>query len=114
MGEFKNRLQELRKRAEITQAELGDLTGISQPAISQIENNVRPLSLDMMRTFARVLNVEPVDLLSDEDNPFRLTETARRHFELLSSLCQSDQHLALMLVESLYAHRQASDLKNIE
>lgn len=72
-----NRLRELRKKAGLTQAELADLTGVSQPAISQLENDTRPLDLDDMRALARHLGCRPVDLLSDQDNPDRLTDEER-------------------------------------
>lgn len=66
-----NRVRELRKRAGMSQAELARLAGISQPAISQIENDTRPLSVDWMRTLARILDCQPADLLGDDDNPYR-------------------------------------------
>lgn len=68
----RNRLRFLRKRAGISQARLAQLSGVSQPAISQLENDERPLTLDWMRIFARIFGVTPADLLDDEDNPHRL------------------------------------------
>ena len=68
----RNRLRFLRKRAGISQARLAQLSGISQPAISQLENDERPLTLDWMRVFARIFGVTVADLLDDEDNPHRL------------------------------------------
>lgn len=72
-----NRLRIERKRARMSQAELARLSGISQPAISQVENDQRPLTVDWMRTFARILKCQPTDLLADEDNPDRLTAEER-------------------------------------
>ena len=69
-----NRLRELRKRAHISQAELARLAGISQPAISQVENDERPLTVDWMRTFGRILNCAPADFLGDQDMPYRLSD----------------------------------------
>lgn len=68
----RNRLRLLRKRAGISQARLAQLSGVSQPAISQLENDERPLTLDWMRVFARIFGVTVADLLDDEDNPHRL------------------------------------------
>lgn len=67
-----NRIRELRKTAGLTQAELAELAGISQPAISQVENDERPLTVDWMRTFARIFHCTVADLLGAQDNPDRL------------------------------------------
>lgn len=74
-----NRLRELRKKAKLTQAQLAELTGVSQPAISQLENDTLTFNVEWMRTFARVFSdqlktpIAPADLLSDADYPNRLT-----------------------------------------
>jgi len=68
----RNRLRYLRKRAGISQARLAQLSGVSQPAISQLENDERPLTIDWMRIFARIFGVTAADLLDDDDNPHRL------------------------------------------
>jgi transcriptional regulator with XRE-family HTH domain len=73
-----NRLRDLRKRAGLTQSELADATGVSQPAISQIENGVLSMDIQWMRSFARILNCSAADLLDDDDNPDRLDDEERR------------------------------------
>lgn len=72
-----NRLRELRKKAELTQQELADATGVSQAAISQLENGERSMDIAWMRTFARALRCATADLLDDEDNPDRLNDSER-------------------------------------
>jgi transcriptional regulator with XRE-family HTH domain len=72
-----NRLRELRRQAKLTQSELADLTGVSQPAISQLENGTRSLDVAWMRTFARALRCAPADLLERDDNPDVLDEHER-------------------------------------
>lgn len=57
----------MRKAAALTQQELADRTGVSQPAISQLENGTLEMSFSWARTFARVLNCAFVDLIPDED-----------------------------------------------
>lgn len=73
-----NRIRELRKKAGLNQAELARLAGISQPAISQLENDTRPLTVDWMRTLARIFGVSTADILGEQDNPHRLDE-AEQH-----------------------------------
>jgi transcriptional regulator with XRE-family HTH domain len=62
-----NRLRLMRKAAGLTQTQLAELTGVSQPAISQLENGTLEMSFSWARTFARVLNCAFVDLIPDED-----------------------------------------------
>jgi transcriptional regulator with XRE-family HTH domain len=69
-----NRLRALRRKAGLTQLELAEATGVSQPAISQLENGTRTLDLPWMRLFARVLKCSPADLLDETDNPYLLDE----------------------------------------
>jgi transcriptional regulator with XRE-family HTH domain len=90
----KNRLRELRKRAGLTQADLARQSGVSQPAISQLENDERPLTIDWMRTFARVFGVSTADLLDDQDNPYRLDQ---EEAELIRNFRQAQAHQREML-----------------
>lgn len=73
----RNRLRQLRKAAGLSQAELAARTGVSQPAISQLENDVIAMDTGWMRAFARELDCTPADLLADEDNPDRLSDEER-------------------------------------
>lgn len=68
-----NRIRELRKSAGLSQSELAAYAGISQPAISQLGNDTRSLTLDWMRTIVHILGVLPADLPGNEDNPYRLS-----------------------------------------
>jgi transcriptional regulator with XRE-family HTH domain len=72
-----NRLRALRRKAGLTQLELAERTGVSQPAISQLENGTRTLDLPWMRTFARALGCAPADLLDEQDNPYLLDDHER-------------------------------------
>ncbi|WP_374758641.1 helix-turn-helix domain-containing protein [Sphingomonas sp. GV3] len=73
-----NRLRELRKAAGLSQSELAEKSGVSQPYISQVENHsATTLDIARMRALARDLHCKPADLLSDEDNPDRLSEVER-------------------------------------
>ncbi len=86
-----NRLRALRKAAGMTQGDLGDLTGVSQPAISQIENGVLSMDINWMRAFARALGCKPADLLDDDDNPDRLDPAEKMLLEQYRSADQSQR-----------------------
>lgn len=83
-----NRLRELRRQAGLKQTELAERTGVSQPAISQLENGTRSMDIAWMRTFARALGCAPADLLDPEDNPYLLDDHER---ELLDRYRHADQ-----------------------
>lgn len=73
-----NRIRELRKKAGLTQTELGDKVGLHQTQIGKIENSDRSLTIEWSRRIATALGVRMVDLLSDEDNPHRLSAEEQR------------------------------------
>ena len=93
----RNRLRELRKAAGLSQVELAERTGVSQSAISQIENDVIAMDTAWMRAFARELGCEPVDLLSDIDNPDRLSPDERALVEAFRASTQEQRELLLRL-----------------
>lgn len=67
----------MRKKAGLTQPQLAEKTGSTQAAVSQYENGKRPLTLDWMKIYARVIGCSVADLLDDEDNPDRLEQDER-------------------------------------
>ncbi len=53
----------LRELQELSQNDLADLTGISQPNISTLENGSRQLGRERALVIAKVLHVHPAVLL---------------------------------------------------
>lgn len=72
-----NRIRALRKRAGITQSQLGDMIGHHQTMIGNYETGKRPLTLQVAREIADALGVPLADLLADEDVPCRPSEAER-------------------------------------
>lgn len=93
----RNRLRELRKAAGLSQVQLAERTGVSQSAISQIENDAIAMDTAWMRAFARELRCEPVDLLSDDDNPDRLSAEERALVEAYRASTPEQRELLLRL-----------------
>lgn len=93
----RNRLRELRKAAGLSQVELAARTGVSQSAISQIENDAIAMDTAWMRAFARELGCETVDLLSDDDNPDRLSGDERALVEAFRASTPEQRELLLRL-----------------
>ncbi len=71
---FGNRLYELRKRAGLSQAELGKLLHITNKAVSKWENGNAKPTLDLVRQLADVLNVSVNDLLEPSDEEKKITK----------------------------------------
>lgn len=94
-----NRLRELRKRAQLTQAQLAEATGVSQSAISQIENDVIGMDTVWMRAFARALRCDPADLLSDADNPARLEAEERALVDAFRAATPEQREMLLRLTQ---------------
>ena len=100
-----NRIRELRKQAKLSQTELAQRSGVSQPYISQIENQ-DSLSLDIarMRTLARQFDCAPADLLIDADNPDRLDDDERALIAMYRSASDSQRELIRRVAEPLERH----------
>lgn len=99
----RNRLRELRKMASLSQAELAARTGVTQSSISQLENDNIELDLPWMRAFARELKCAPVDLLTDEDNPDRLTPEERALVHKYRTAGEAQRELIARVAEPLAA-----------
>lgn len=93
----RNRLRELRKAAGLSQVQLAARTGVTQSAISQIENDAIAMDTAWMRAFARELRCEPADLLADSDNPDRLSAEERALVEAFRASTPEQRELLLRL-----------------
>jgi transcriptional regulator with XRE-family HTH domain len=62
-------LRTMRELQELTQGELSTASGVSQPAISAIENGTEALGVDRARRLAKALSVHPAVLLFPDWEP---------------------------------------------
>jgi len=65
---MKNSLKEHRKLENLTQEELSKSSGISIRTIQRIEKGLSTGSAHTIKTLAKTLNIENLDLLTDENN----------------------------------------------
>lgn len=77
MTEMPNRIRELRMARGWSQDQLAARVGCSKPQISDLERGNRSLDLDWMRRISGALGILPAHLLSDHDNPERLSDQER-------------------------------------
>lgn len=60
-----NRIREIREKRGLTQVELADLVGTTQPTIMRLETGKRKLTVDWMQKIAKALHVRPEDLVAN-------------------------------------------------
>ena len=61
------RLRQLRLEQALTQRDLSQMTGVSEDAISRLENGLRDPKPSTIRRLAEGLGVEPRELMKTED-----------------------------------------------
>lgn len=83
-----NRIREFRKKAGLSQGDLGEKVGLHQTQIGNLENGGRNLTFEWARRIAKALDVRLVDLLNEKDNPDRLSDEER---ELLHHYRNADE-----------------------
>jgi transcriptional regulator with XRE-family HTH domain len=87
MQEIRARLREARKGAKLTQASLGELTGVSQDAVSRMELHARAIDAEWLAVAAQVLQ-RPIEWFYGEPTAAsrlphqQLTQEQQRTVEL--------------------------------
>jgi transcriptional regulator with XRE-family HTH domain len=61
------RLRRIRKERLLTQVELSRMTGVAQDSISALETGKREAHPGTIRKFAKALDVEPKELLKEQE-----------------------------------------------
>jgi transcriptional regulator with XRE-family HTH domain len=100
---FGERLQFLREQANLTQRDVAEQLGISQPSYVKWERRDIGLTEDRLQQLAAVLGVEIEDFFSVNDQPKRNGPVgrARKTFEVISRLPRSRQKQILDVVDVL-------------
>lgn len=63
MAEIGENIKRARVRKDMTQYDLAESAGVSQPAISQIETGRNKVSLETLVKLAKALGISPAELL---------------------------------------------------
>jgi transcriptional regulator with XRE-family HTH domain len=101
MEQLPNRIRELRNARGWRLEDLADRVGCSVTFVSDVERGVRELSLQWMKRFARVLKVQPADLLSETDNSRSLSPGERELAELYASADEGQRQQLLQMARLL-------------
>jgi len=88
------KIRELRKCRHYSQEQLAGLAGINAKYLSEVERGERNLSVELLASLARVLEVPPAELLADEHH--------RDREELIAGIVRLLQPMPLDLLAFVY------------
>jgi transcriptional regulator with XRE-family HTH domain len=111
VSDFAARLRALRRAASLTQQQMAEQLGISQPSYALWERNDVALKPDQLARLAEILAVDVGDLVSPADLAHRRggpSGRARKAFEVVSRLPRSQQQRILGVVEDLLAAQRVN------
>lgn len=84
-------LRSIRKLRNLTQEQLGEISGVDQATISKLESGKSNFTMDMARKLASGLKIEPVEL-------FSLPELQMRAIRALREITDPERQRAAVLV----------------
>lgn len=79
MGNFKNRIYDLRKERHLSQQQLADRIGVNKQTISQYERGVREPQFEMLEILCDYFNVSADYLLGRDSVTMRLLNSDELH-----------------------------------
>jgi transcriptional regulator with XRE-family HTH domain len=106
--EIGQRLKLLRQERGLTQTDLAQLVGLSQPNLSAIERGARAATLHQVIRFARALQSTTDEILLDEKAPApgrRPRKAVAQRFLRLDELAPADRRVALDVIDGLLRRR---------
>lgn len=102
------KIRAIRKKKGLTQKELGQMLGISQSAVGQIENSKSNFNIGTIKKFSKVLDVDQAELFGDDElknirsSTIKLKESAEQLQESIQSFwMDSFMHLDDYGIDSL-------------
>ena len=113
--EFSERLKNLRKQAQLTQVDVAEKLGISQPAYASWESGVKKPTQENLVKIAQILNVSVDYLVGNSDN----TEDELDNIELLfrmnsKGLTEEEKDIFRRELIEFMEERKESFKKNID
>ena len=84
------RIKEFRKKLNMTQETLAQLTGLTQGQIVRIENGKTDIGLEQLNLFAKALNVNFLDLLPAELQPEPITPAEQQILDMIRKTTTAD------------------------
>ena len=88
------RIKEFRKKLNMTQETLAQLTGLTQGQIVRIENGKTDIGLEQLNLFAKALGVNFLDLLPAELQPQQITPAEQQILDMIRKTTAADNSQA--------------------
>lgn len=101
MAKLVNRLREMRKRAKLTQPEVGERMGVSHTTIGRYENGESPLDIDTIKALAQIYGCGELELVTDVE-AFAEGEQEQALLSLARELEPAQRELLLGVVRSMH------------
>jgi transcriptional regulator with XRE-family HTH domain len=97
------RVGELRRQQGFTQAQLGELLGISQQKVAAIEIGTRRVAVATLPALARSLAVTIEELLGEKSEPAKRGPIPKlaRHMQRIAQLPKAQQRFVLQVLDSV-------------
>ncbi len=97
------RITELRKKQGLTQAELGEILGVSQQQVAHFEMARRRVAVSMLPTLAKALAVPVEELLDVQRKPKKRgpTPILQRQLEQISELPRARQRFVIEMLDTV-------------
>lgn len=97
------RIAELRREQGLTQAELGELLGLTQQQVGHFEVGRRRVPVSLLPALARAVGASVEDLLGEDRKPGKRGPSPKlqRHLERIRQLPRARQRLVLQVLDSM-------------
>ncbi len=105
-----SRIAQLRKDSQITQVQLAQTLGVSQPTINAYELGQRRVPVSALALLARTLGVSLEDLIGEGTKaPSKRGPAPKlaQHMERISALPKAQQKFVMQVIESVLVQAQA-------
>ena len=104
------RIAAFRNDAGLTQVQLADAIGVTQPQLASYEIGRRRVPLSLMPELARALGVSVDDLLGEDGRPAKRGPASRieQQVELIRRLPRSKQQLVIQMIDAIL-HQAAAE-----
>lgn len=117
MADLGERIRLYRKQRQLSQAELGRLTGSHPRLISKYENGEAAPSVEKLKKIAEALRVPSDALLYDRPPDFDLAGTVRNvrlleMFRVVDRMEKKDQEAVMRLIDAMVAKKRLHDLSS--
>lgn len=102
---FSDRLKQLRRQQNLTQAELAKLLNIGTSTIAMYENNIRKPSYKILVKMAEYFDVS-IDYMAGEKDNFQTLEGVGSIVKILSKLSEDEQEQVLDFIKFIANKRK--------